>query len=79
MFVKLVDFRSAQNIRSDSIVSVKSPLLYSNDKAMLNEFFNDLLLFRRVVKTQSGKISKFKMHAIGLIRYFDKKYHLDDE
>jgi hypothetical protein len=79
VFVKLVDFKTAEKMRADSLTTFKTPVLFSSDKALLNEFFNDLELYRRVIKTQDNKIAGFKKRATDLIKHFDHKYNLSDD
>jgi len=74
MLAKLIAFRAVEQIHSDSVVHISTPLLTSNDKASLNEFFNDLLLYNRVIKTQDNKLRKFKMRATALIDHFEREY-----
>jgi len=77
-FVKLVDFKAQSMLAPDSAVTnVQAPLLFSKDKALINEYFNDLLLYRRVIKTQTGTLGKLSKKATGLIKYFDCKYDLE--
>ena len=56
---------------------VKTPILFSTDKALLNEFFNDLFIYRKVNKTQGTMLKRMKNQATALINYFDKKYDLE--
>ena len=79
VFVKLIDFKTAEKIRGDSLTTLKTPVLFSGDKALLNEFFNDLELYRRVIETQDNKIGRFKKHATELIKHFNNKYNLSDD
>ncbi len=78
MFVKLVDFKAQSMLHSDSIViNTQAPLLFSKDKALINEYFNDLLLYSRVIKNQTGTLGKLSKRATGLIKYFENKYDLE--
>ncbi len=80
IYVKLVDFKAEQVLLSDSIAgNVQSPILFSNDKALINEYFNDLLFYRRVMMTQSAQLGKLSKRAAGLIKYFENKYNLVNE
>jgi len=80
IYVKLVDFKAEHMLFPDSIAgNVRSPLLFSNDKALINEYFNDLLLYRRVIMTQTSQLGKLSKRAVGLIKYFDNKYNLVNE
>jgi hypothetical protein len=80
MFVKLIDFKAEPMLYPDSLAgNVQSPLLFSTDKGLVNEYFNDLLLYRRAVGTQASQLDKISKRAAGLIKYFDNKYKLGDE
>ncbi len=80
IYVKLVDFKAEPMLFPDSIAgNVQSPLLFSNDKALINEYFNDLLLYRRAIMTQAAQLGRLSKRAEGLIKYFDNKYELGNE
>ena len=80
MYVKLIDFKAEPMLLPDSTGgNVKAPLLFSTDKALINEYFNDLLLYRRVIKNQIGTLGKLSKKATILIKYFEDKYGLRDE
>jgi hypothetical protein len=75
--VKLLNFKADVILTSgyDSLKSSKEvPLLFSNDRASLNEFFNDLVLYKRVNTTQMNKLGNLKKQATRLIKYFEAKY-----
>ena len=78
--VKLLNFKANVLLSSgfDSVKSSKEvPLLFSNDKALLNEFFNDLVLYRRVNTSQTRILGNLKKRATRLIKYFEEKYDLE--
>ncbi len=80
IYVKLIDFKAEPIVAPDSLAgNVHLPLLFSNDKALINEYFNDLSLYRRVIRTQISQLGKLSKRAVGLIKYFDNKYELGDE
>jgi hypothetical protein len=80
IFVKLINFRAEPTLYPDSLANYgKSPLLYSTDKGLVNEYFNDLLLYRRAIGTQVSQLDKLSKRAAHLIKYFDNKYELSDE
>jgi len=56
---------------------VTAPLLFSNDKSLLNKYFNDLKLYYRVTYNQKGMLLILKENQIRLIKYFKNKYHLE--
>jgi hypothetical protein len=77
-YVKFLNYKSQAAMFPDTGKgSVKMPLLFSTDKALLNEFFNDLFIYRKVNRTQGGLLKKLKTHATRLIKYFDNKYGLE--
>ena len=57
--------------------NITKPLLFSNDRFLLNKYFNELLTYRRVTKGQLLQLINFKIKANGLIDYFKNKYHLE--
>lgn len=52
------------------------PLLFSNDKFLLNKWFNQLSVYLRITKRQRQQLSDIKGKASSLIRYCKNKYHL---
>ena len=77
VFDKLLNFKADVEMFPDSGRSdVKTPLLFSTDKALLNECFNDLLLYKRVNISQIRMVNNLKKQATSLIKYFDNKYDL---
>jgi len=78
IYVKLLTYRSQAAMFPDSGKGeVKTPILFSTDKALLNEFFNDLFIYRKVNKSQATMLKRLKDKATTLVKYFDKKYDLD--
>jgi hypothetical protein len=78
MYVKMIAFKAEPMLSIDSMgYSVQSPILFSNDKAMINEYFNDLLLYQRAIKTQMDALSRLSKKATGLSKYFENKYDLE--
>jgi len=55
----------------------QGPLLFSNDKALLNKWFNQLLVYQRITKRQHMQLSDLLIKLTGLIKYYKIKYHLD--
>jgi len=53
------------------------PLLFSNDKFLINKWFNQIAVYLRITKRQRGQLSDIKDKAAGLIEYCKKKYHLE--
>ena len=55
--------------------SVEIPLLFSNDKVLLNKYFNDLFRYIAMTKGQQNNSIALKEQATRLIMYFGDKYH----
>ncbi|HEY4324769.1 MAG TPA: hypothetical protein VGN20_12310 [Mucilaginibacter sp.] len=79
-------FQRLWNFDADAMLSLnppqkvgKTPLLFSNDKALTNQFFNNLFFYNRVNNAQMSTLNKTKEHAVRLIRYFENKYDLKNE
>jgi hypothetical protein len=56
---------------------LSKPLIFSDDKALLNKWFNQLGLYLRVIKAQRLLIGRLQTKAINLIRFYKTKHHLD--
>lgn len=54
---------------------LSGPLLFSDDRAMLNKWFNQLQLYLRVIKAQRLLISRLQTKAINLIGFYKSKHH----
>ena len=57
--------------------NIEMPLLFSDDKVLLNKYFNDLLRYRVANQSQITQIKIRQEKAMRLIDYFKNKYHLD--
>ena len=57
--------------------SIEIPLLFLNDKSLLNKYFNDLFRYRAMTQSQQKSSITLKEQATQLIMYFKDKYHLD--
>ena len=55
--------------------SIEIPLLFSNDKLLLNKYFNDLFRYRAMTQSQQRSSIALKEQATRLIMYFENKYH----
>jgi hypothetical protein len=53
------------------------PLLFSDDRALLNKWFNELVVYRRVTNGQRNILSVLNSTATSLIIYFKNKHHLE--
>ena len=52
------------------------PLLFSNDKFLLNKWFNQLAVYLRITKRQRQQLADINDKVAGLIKYCKDKYHL---
>jgi hypothetical protein len=76
----LGNFKADVLLFPDSVKrNVDVPLLFSDDKALLNRFFNDLAFYRRANGNQMKQVRKLKGQALRLIKYFDNKYEINNE
>ena len=73
---KLVNFK-ANNFLDSASYEAEIPLLFSDNRELLNEFFNDLLLYKRNIKVQSNQLNQIKKKTNRLIEYLNAKYHFD--
>lgn len=56
---------------------LQGPLLFSDDRALLNKWFNELVLYLRVTNGQKNLLIGLKDKAAGLILYYKNKHHLE--
>ena len=56
---------------------LQGPLIFSDDKFLLNKWFNELSLYLRVTKAQRNLLLAFKEKALWLLIYFEQKYKLN--
>ncbi|HEV8285381.1 MAG TPA: hypothetical protein VGQ09_13785, partial [Chitinophagaceae bacterium] len=57
--------------------NVTKPLLFSGDTAMLNKYFNELLLYYRTTYNHKERLLELKDNQTRLINYFKNKYRLE--
>ena len=75
---KLVNFQAYKFLYPDSASNeVEIPLLFSDNKELLNEFFNDLFRYKGIINWQSKWLNQFREKTNHLIAYFNAKYHFD--
>lgn len=55
---------------------LNGPLLFSDDKTLLNKWFNQLQVYLRVTKAQSMLLNGLEEKATGLIVFYQTKHHL---
>ena len=51
--------------------------LVTKDKELLNRFFNEVLMYRGVCGYMRQLINQLRGRAVGLIKFFTEKYHLE--
>src|SRR5690348_3533041 len=56
--------------------SLNGSLLFSNNKELLNKWFNQLQLYLRVTKAQSILLNSLRAKATNLIIFYKSKHHL---
>jgi hypothetical protein len=56
--------------------SLNGWLLFSDDQALLNKWFNQLRLYLRVTKAQSTLLNSLKAKATSLINFYKSKHDL---
>ncbi|HSN09538.1 MAG TPA: hypothetical protein VLS85_10885 [Hanamia sp.] len=56
--------------------SLNGPLLFSDDRKLLNKWFNQLQLYLRVTKAQSLLLNRLQQTAANLINFYQNKHHL---
>jgi hypothetical protein len=57
--------------------ALNGPLLFSDDRALLNKWFNQLQLYLRVTKAQSTLLNRLRVTATHLITFYKNKHHLN--
>lgn len=57
--------------------AVTETVFFSNDKNLLNRYFNELLLYQRVTYNHIRMLQNLKEKQIRLITYFKNKYNLE--
>ena len=56
--------------------SLNGPLLFTNDRVLLNKWFNQLQLYLRVTKAQSTLLNILRAKATSVITFYKNKHHL---
>ena len=79
---ELGDFRiiapmHGTNNATDISGTLSGPLLFTDNRVLLNKWFNELSLYLRVTHGQRNQLTNLKSKAAGLIEYYNTKYHLD--
>ena len=55
--------------------SLSGPLLFTEDKVLLNKWFNELSMYLRTTNGQRNSMILQKKKAISLIQFYKSKYH----
>lgn len=71
-FSKIINVKASEQLFNPAL---KGELLFSHDKALLNEYFNQLIKYDGFTEAQKRLLSPFKNTQIQMIQYFKKKYH----
>ena len=86
IFNKLINFSAHQQMfkpDKNQMVSalqdsnVSDPVLFSNDKALLNQYFNELELYYRASFNHKIRLLHLKENQTRLIQYLKNKYRLE--
>jgi hypothetical protein len=56
--------------------TLNGPLLFTNDRVLLNKWFNQLQLYVRVTKAQSIELNNLRGKATSVIVFYKNKHHL---
>jgi len=56
--------------------TLNGPLLFTNDRVLLNKWFNQLQLYVRVTKAQSIELNNLREKATTLIKFYTSKHHI---
>jgi hypothetical protein len=56
---------------------IKGELLFSHDKALLNEYFNELIKYDAFTNAQRKLLKGFRNNQIQMIGFFRNKYHFE--
>jgi hypothetical protein len=69
-------FNTANSFIGDTTRSVlNGPLLFVENKVLLNQWFNELSMYLRITNGQRNIMIQQRNKAISLIQYFKNKYH----
>ena len=83
-FNEVIDFHSYTKLYTDiannplpDAVDIKTPLVLTSDKRMLNKYFNQLFQYLRAIVQHRNRLRTFKEHSERLLSYFQDKYHFN--
>ena len=60
-------------------LKLKGPLLFTKDRQMVNQWFNELSLYLRTINGQQNIMLQLKARAAGLLKFYNIKYDFDKE
>jgi hypothetical protein len=63
--------------RDTTSEKLNGPLLFTDNRVLLNKWFNELAMYLRTTNGQRNSIMNIKDKAISLIRYYKDKYHFE--
>lgn len=64
---------------ADTSIKLNGPLLFTEDRIVLNKWFNELAMYLRAINGQRNIILGLRNKATSLLEYFKNKYHLENE
>jgi hypothetical protein len=56
---------------------LQGPLLFSDDRALLNKWFNELMIYLRATNAQRNILGELKEKAAKLITFYKNKHHIE--
>ena len=83
---KFADFRiiaplqlTTANFAGDTVdAKLKGPLMFTKDRQLLNQWFNELGMYLRTANGQLNIMLQIKEKATGLLRFYNTKYHFEE-
>ena len=79
----LADFRIYKYFQSTAVgldtagIILTEPILFSDDRLLINKYFNEMLLYLRVTTAQKILLVALRTKAMGLLEYYKSKYHYE--
>jgi hypothetical protein len=73
-FSQLINVKATEQLLNQEL---KGELLFSHDKALLNEYFNELLKYDGFMNAQRRLLEDFRNNQMRTIRFFRDKYHFE--
>lgn len=82
---RLADYRANRELQSSTAVTgdtarakLDRPLLFGEDHTLLNQYFNELLIYYRVTRGQMIILGRLKNRASGMIAYYKSRHGLEE-